>query len=739
MFNPQDLIKLSQCFKDNVRDLERALELMLSVPSRAYDNIYISSIEGYRGNIQKLGRLLLHEPCLVTEKDGKTHERYCFLFKSRILITKVRKISDKKSIFILQNIIKLPLCNIEDQIEEKRLFLSSKSPDESNNLHLFIKPHNEEGHRVWYNEIQSYINHVVTLQEHAADDLKVDSANIASENELILRLPHKVEAYQPNLDIRPSDVAENYFLSKETKERLLFEEQQLKKIEQEAYELFKAQQNIQNSAQQNIVQQNIEINTTKEIRTEQKVASQSYSKTESNKSEVKLTTSTLDKQESVAPAVLLESSAFKRSAIESKELPENRKEEKEKSKVEVQENVAQTLVEKKLDSSIESKKSDKVVEQHPIKIKETSEIETRDDIREIEKSEKLETREEIREIERSQKLETREEIEKSQKIEKIETRDVISEIEKSHQQETLTEGKNTEDINSSYTEITVQIPISNPIETLSHSHDTHNKNKIELANIPGYNESMYDSDSVQQTSKQRDEHQSITNITDSASLTQWNNRLADIAFRNGGERSAQGPPPPPLPPHFVRMPGFFQPLPLISYETTVEILIIKARPPSPPPRPPPPIKRVLVHNESLEQKSQNFLEGIYDVSTSDTSLRNAKQKIRNIKTAVLKSADSTNYAQDTVKKAKARDFVHIFNPPIRKKRPIFEIVEEPVNICEIEGDYTESIADDFRDSSVDLEARGRSVCSMDDNYSSYSLATKRRIESKFQLTNNGKK
>lgn len=710
MFNPQDLIKLSQCFKDNVRDLERALELMLSVPSRAYDNIFISSIEGYRGNIQKLGRLLLHEPCLITDKDGKTHERYCFLFKSRILITKVRKISEKKSIFILQNIIKLPLCNIEDQIEEKRLFLSSKSPDELNNLQLFIKPHNEEGHRVWYNEIKSYINHVVTLQEHTADDLKVDSANIASENELILRLPHKVEAYQPNLDIRPSDVAENYFLSKETKERLLFEEQQLKKIEQEAFELFKAQQNIQS-----VAHQNIEINTQKEIRTEQKVESQSYSKTEFNKSEIKLS-STLDKQESVAPVVLLESSAFKSSANESKELLENRNE-IAKRQLEVQETVAQKVVEQKLEPTIESlgsKKSDEVLVQTPITLKETSDVE---------KSQKIETRDDIREIEKSQE---------------IETRDVISEIEKSHQQETLTEGKNNEDLNSyTDTEIIVQIPISNPIETLSHSHETHNKNKIELANIPGYNESIYDSDSVQQTSKQRGEHQSFTNITDSASLTQWNNQLADIAFRNGGERSAQGPPPPPIPPHFVRMPGFFQPLPLISYETTVEILIIKARPPSPPPRPPPPIKRVLVHTESLEQKSQNFLEGIYDVSTSDTSLRNAKQKIRNIKTAVLKSADSTNYAQDTVKKAKARDFVHIFNPPIRKKRPIFEIVEEPVNICEIEGDYTESIADDFRDSSVDFEARGRSVSSMDDNYSSYSLATKRRIESKFQLTNNG--
>jgi len=106
-----------------------------------------------------------------------------------------------------------------------------------------------------------------------------------------------------------------------------------------------------------------------------------------------------------------------------------------------------------------------------------------------------------------------------------------------------------------------------------------------------------------------------------------------------------------------------------------------------------------------------------------------KRQLCRIKSTVLKSKDSTNYAQDTVQKAKARDFLHIFTPPV-KKRPIYEIVEEPVNIFELEGDYTESIADDFREPSADFEARGQSVGGMDDYYSGYSRASTRRYESK---------
>lgn len=59
------------------------------------------------GNIHKLGRLLSHEWWTVTDKENKSKERYLFLFKSRILVCKVRRISDDRSVFILKNIIKV--------------------------------------------------------------------------------------------------------------------------------------------------------------------------------------------------------------------------------------------------------------------------------------------------------------------------------------------------------------------------------------------------------------------------------------------------------------------------------------------------------------------------------------------------------------------------------------------------------------------------------------------------------
>nr|XP_016928763.1 obscurin isoform X5 [Drosophila suzukii] len=245
----KDFIKYSLSLKENVKDLERALELMLSVPSRAYDNRFLSSIEGCRGNIYKLGRLLLHDWCNVIDKEGKSHDRYCFLFKSRILVTKVRKISENRSVFILQNIVKLPLCNIEHRADEKQIQLSLKTPEASSFLPIIIKPHGpESSHLTWFNEISSHINQDVTLQEHNADDLKVDQSQIASESELILHLPQRAEAHDPNLSVRPSDVAENYFLSKETKERLQHEQQELLKLEQEAIEQYKKQQSSKTSS-----------------------------------------------------------------------------------------------------------------------------------------------------------------------------------------------------------------------------------------------------------------------------------------------------------------------------------------------------------------------------------------------------------------------------------------------------------------------------------------------------------
>lgn len=124
------MVRYSACLGENNTDLKKALDLMLSVPHRAQDDKFTSSIEGYRGSIHKLGRLLAHDRFSVTFGDI-TKERYLFLFKQgRILITKVRRISEDRSIFQLKDIIRV--INIL-KLDEISFEIVNFSTVESNN------------------------------------------------------------------------------------------------------------------------------------------------------------------------------------------------------------------------------------------------------------------------------------------------------------------------------------------------------------------------------------------------------------------------------------------------------------------------------------------------------------------------------------------------------------------------------------------------------------------------------
>jgi len=203
----KELVKFGTRLGDNVSDLQKALELMLSVPHRAIDNKFIANIEGYRGNIHKLGRLLTHEWWTVIDKEGKSKERYLFLFKARILICKVRRISDDRSVFILKDIIRLPEVELKDCEDLK---LEFKCTDGL----IILIAHTEETKKIWLKEINQYLTDAVALQEHSIDDLKIDPKQHLDTNEPSIRLPHRIEAYETNQNVKPSDVAENYTISK---------------------------------------------------------------------------------------------------------------------------------------------------------------------------------------------------------------------------------------------------------------------------------------------------------------------------------------------------------------------------------------------------------------------------------------------------------------------------------------------------------------------------------------------
>lgn len=64
-------MKYSSRLGEDTSDLQKALELMLGVPHRANDIKFISSIEGYHGNIHKLGRLLRHVSIFFSNSENQ--------------------------------------------------------------------------------------------------------------------------------------------------------------------------------------------------------------------------------------------------------------------------------------------------------------------------------------------------------------------------------------------------------------------------------------------------------------------------------------------------------------------------------------------------------------------------------------------------------------------------------------------------------------------------------------------
>ncbi|XP_020711856.2 obscurin isoform X2 [Athalia rosae] len=169
----KELVKYSTRLGENCDDLQKALELMLGIPHRATDNTFISNIEGYKGNIHKLGRLLTHEWFSVVDKDNKSKERYLFLFKARILVCKVRRISEDRSVFVLKDIIRLPEVEVKDHPEDQRSFELHHTTPSTPGYPVTLIAHKDLVKQYWLKEIREYASDVVALAEHAADDLQL--------------------------------------------------------------------------------------------------------------------------------------------------------------------------------------------------------------------------------------------------------------------------------------------------------------------------------------------------------------------------------------------------------------------------------------------------------------------------------------------------------------------------------------------------------------------------------------
>ncbi|KAL4713897.1 hypothetical protein ACJJTC_015551 [Scirpophaga incertulas] len=214
----KELVKYSKRLGDDCSDLQKALDLFLSVPNRSTDNKFLASIEGYRGNIYKLGRLLTHDWFTITDEEGNPKERYLFLFKARILICKVKRVSDDRSVFVLKDIVKLPEVEARDCPGDPLAFdLHNKTALQK----IILTAHKEYVKTNWLAEIKQNASDVVALAEHAADDLQVVSPPVVSpEPQEENKKKRELEAEQENREKR-SRIEERETAQTLTKEETL--------------------------------------------------------------------------------------------------------------------------------------------------------------------------------------------------------------------------------------------------------------------------------------------------------------------------------------------------------------------------------------------------------------------------------------------------------------------------------------------------------------------------------------
>lgn len=130
-----------------------------------------------------------------------------FLFKSRLLVCKVRRISDDRSVFVLRDIVRLPDAEIVEQPHgtsgfEVRL--------KAIGVVLQFCTHQAETCVKWLREIGHYASDPLALHEHAVDDLRIDATQVKADTDAdAFRLPPRIDAHQPDA-VKPSEVAQDY-------------------------------------------------------------------------------------------------------------------------------------------------------------------------------------------------------------------------------------------------------------------------------------------------------------------------------------------------------------------------------------------------------------------------------------------------------------------------------------------------------------------------------------------------
>lgn len=657
----------------------------------------------------------------------------------------------------------MPETEVKDSEENK---IEIKAADEV----IVLIAHKEETKKFWLKEIKQYIADVVALQEHSIDDLKIDPKQHLESSEPTIKLPQRIEAYEPDQNVKPSDFAEDYTISKYSTTKAT-EEIKIKGTvssikESTTVVTEKSEEQITVTTESNIssqVKEQFEVKTSSKIPVlkkssekpvEDKPTPKVEAKTEVKKTEEKVTESVkVVKQEKPKEILKVEEKPKETSKPEvistklteekPKTLPELKTEIVRKTPVELPPVVAAKPIEptvKKEKVEEEKPKEDKPIKkapEDPVK-SELSEVEASVSEKLDRLSQKLkairktETDKEVTKQETSAAIEaekTQEDLRKQEAIresiqEKIDDdyiseSSVIKRIEERYKRnykdkdiKTLKQRKPSADLEevpkvaAPTVKEEVKVEPTKPkkptVPALNLAKD--DKPVEKLPEITKAADSNKSDSSNQSPPKDQPQGNQGNNQSGSGQDNSQGGSSGNQSNQSGsGDSRRPNKEPSPPSPGAIRLPGFFDPPPPTQYETSIEVHVKKEKYPDPPPKI---TRKVVVKNEELEKRTEEFLRGEIPYEKEDFSVSTAQKKIKNLKHNLGKTGDTIKFAEDTVSKARVGDFKHIKTPgtvvPERKKEPVFEYqytVEDPkTGLC-----ITTSEAIDFEDAEEELK------------------------------------
>lgn len=517
----------------------------------------------------------------------------------------------------------------------------------------------------WISEIKQYADDPLTLHENSVDDIRIDSTQIKPDSEYEnFHLPVQRKASYESDGIRPSEVAKNYFLTEEER-------------------VYNAKQQAENTKILQQQQKEFARQKTRAI-THTKAKTQSQTNTQ------------------VQPQIKIQESNIEIQSISN--ISKQRTQAEISTQIKSIEKYAKpggTAAAKSQSQSVQS------ISATPVHgIESVTIVKDSNDKIPIEKEEEIKVTDKIEHFVQS--------LQEAGKLDSVTSQTLVVNCEDSANQYCSKFGVDDKNITIPSIDI-------NKAKSVT-MHESNNINTLDMLTKQMPSEKPQNIYSNANNTN-RNENMNATSTPDNqVALGQSpHHRLQTISLFNFGDR-AGAPGQPPVP----NLPDFLVPPHLITYETSIEINFRKIPPPQLPPQPKF-IKKMLVHTESLERRTRAFLSGNFEFGTTDSSLRTARQKIRSLKSTILRSDDEVKHAEDTINKAQSGNFLNIFAPPIVEP-PLYEFIEVPSS-QRSDDELSENLD---RRNELGQSVQKQELENMEDYYSSKysSRSSRRRVEGK---------